>query len=106
MPSATPDHLVLAARDLDAAAAWLEDHLGVTLAAGGKHARMGTHNRLLGLGDLLSGTDRNRSAGAAHRAGRAGSGSIASICLSRSAAPDPLGGAQRRSRRVIWRLSP
>ncbi len=46
-----PDHLVLAARDLDAGAAWLEHHLGVALAAGGKHARMGTHNRLLGLGD-------------------------------------------------------
>ncbi len=50
MPSATPDHLVLAARDLDAAAAWLEAHLGVTLDAGGEHVRMGTHNRLLGLG--------------------------------------------------------
>lgn len=50
MPSATPDHLVLAARELDAAAAWLEEHLGVALAAGGKHVRMGTHNRLLGMG--------------------------------------------------------
>ena len=48
---AEPDHLVLAARDLDAGAAWLEQHLGVALAAGGKHPRMGTHNRLLGLGD-------------------------------------------------------
>ena len=46
-----PDHLVLAARDLDAGATWLEHHLGVALAAGGQHARMGTHNRLLGLGD-------------------------------------------------------
>ena len=46
-----PDHLVLAARDLDAGAVWLEQHLGVALAAGGKHLRMGTHNRLLGLGD-------------------------------------------------------
>jgi hypothetical protein len=48
---AEPDHLVLAACDLDAGAAWLEQHLGVVLAAGGKHVRMGTHNRLLGLGD-------------------------------------------------------
>lgn len=48
---AEPDHLVLAARDLDVGAAWLEHHLGVALAAGGKHLRMGTHNRLLGLGD-------------------------------------------------------
>lgn len=46
-----PDHLVLAAHDLDAGAAWLEERLGVTLAPGGRHARMGTHNRLLGLGD-------------------------------------------------------
>ena len=46
-----PDHLVLAAHDLDAGAAWMEQHLGVALAAGGKHPRMGTHNRLLGLGD-------------------------------------------------------
>jgi hypothetical protein len=48
---ALPDHLVLAARDLDAGAAWLERHLGVALVPGGKHVRMGTHNRLLGLGD-------------------------------------------------------
>jgi hypothetical protein len=34
-------------------AAWLEDRLGVPLAGGGKHARMGTHNRLLGLGEGL-----------------------------------------------------
>ena len=46
-----PDHLVLAARDLDAGAAWLERQLGVALSAGGRHVRMGTHNRLLGLGD-------------------------------------------------------
>ncbi|MFH1271348.1 MAG: VOC family protein [Pseudomonadota bacterium] len=46
-----PDHLVFAAHDLDGAAAWLEQRLGVALSAGGRHARMGTHNRLLGLGD-------------------------------------------------------
>lgn len=50
---AVPDHLVLAARDLDAGAAWLEDRLGVALDAGGRHVRMGTHNRLLSLGDDL-----------------------------------------------------
>lgn len=48
---AVPDHLVLAAADLDAGAAWLEAHLGATLAVGGKHPAMGTHNRLLGLGE-------------------------------------------------------
>lgn len=44
------DHLVVAASDLDAGAAWLETRLGVPLAAGGRHAAMGTHNRLLRLG--------------------------------------------------------
>lgn len=48
---AQADHLVLAARDLDSGAAWLEERMGVTLASGGKHRRMGTHNRLLGLGE-------------------------------------------------------
>ncbi|MCX7166686.1 MAG: VOC family protein [Rhodocyclales bacterium] len=46
-----PDHLVLATRDLDLGTAWLEQRLGVALAAGGRHSRMGTHNRLLHLGD-------------------------------------------------------
>jgi hypothetical protein len=43
------DHLVVAARDLDEGAAWVEAKLGVAMAAGGKHALMGTHNRLLKL---------------------------------------------------------
>jgi hypothetical protein len=46
-----PDHLVLATRDLDVGTAWLEQRLGVALAEGGRHNRMGTRNRLLGLGD-------------------------------------------------------
>lgn len=46
-----PDHLVLATRDLDLGTAWLEQRLGVALAGGGWHSRMGTHNRLLHLGD-------------------------------------------------------
>ncbi|MCF8179601.1 MAG: VOC family protein, partial [Sulfuritalea sp.] len=50
---ATPDHLVLATRDLDRGAGWLENLLGVSLAPGGRHERMGTHNRLLSLGDDL-----------------------------------------------------
>jgi hypothetical protein len=48
--AAAIDHLVVAAADLDAGAAWLEDRLGVALAQGGRHATMGTHNRLLKLG--------------------------------------------------------
>lgn len=43
------DHLVVAARDLEHGARWLEDRLGVTLAPGGAHVAMGTHNRLLRL---------------------------------------------------------
>lgn len=43
------DHLVVAARDLDSGARWLEDRLGVPLVPGGAHAAMGTHNRLLRL---------------------------------------------------------
>ena len=44
------DHLVVAARTLEEGAAWLEAKLGVAPVAGGKHATMGTHNRLLSLG--------------------------------------------------------
>ena len=43
------DHLVVAARTLDEGAAWVESRLGVAVAGGGKHALMGTHNRLLRL---------------------------------------------------------
>jgi hypothetical protein len=44
------DHLVVAARTLEEGARWLEVRMGVPLAGGGKHAAMGTHNRLLSLG--------------------------------------------------------
>jgi len=43
------DHLVVAARSLEEGAAWVEARLGVAPVAGGKHATMGTHNRLLKL---------------------------------------------------------
>jgi hypothetical protein len=49
--SAWVDHLAVAASSLDAST--LERVLGVPLAGGGKHDRMGTHNRLLRLGNLL-----------------------------------------------------
>jgi hypothetical protein len=42
-----PDHLVLACRDLDSGSRWLAQRLGVEPVAGGRHAFMGTHNRLL-----------------------------------------------------------
>ena len=44
------DHLVVAARSLAEGTTWLESHLGVPLAGGGRHEAMGTHNRLLSLG--------------------------------------------------------
>lgn len=45
------DHLVLATRDLAQGTAWLEERLGAALRAGGRHSRMGTHDRLLSPGD-------------------------------------------------------
>lgn len=44
------DHLVVAARTLEEGAAWVESRLGAAMSAGGKHAAMSTHNRLLSLG--------------------------------------------------------
>jgi hypothetical protein len=44
------DHLVVAARSLEEGAAWVEAKLGVPIGVAiGKHALMGTHNRLLKL---------------------------------------------------------
>lgn len=44
------DHLVVTAPDLETGAAWIRDTLGVEPGPGGEHAAMGTHNRLLKLG--------------------------------------------------------
>ena len=44
------DHLVVAARTLEEGVAWVEARLGVAMGAGGKHALMSTHNRVLNLG--------------------------------------------------------
>lgn len=46
------DHLAFSASDLALGVARAEGALGHAFAGGGKHATMGTHNRLLGLGDL------------------------------------------------------
>ena len=46
------DHIAVSAATLEAGVAWVEQALGVTMAGGGQHALMATHNRLLGLGDL------------------------------------------------------
>jgi len=44
------DHLAVAAPSLEGRT--LDDFLGVILPPGGRHARMGTHNRLLRLGPM------------------------------------------------------
>ncbi len=46
------DHLAVAAGSLAEGVAFVEAALGVPMAGGGQHPHMGTHNRLLGLGDL------------------------------------------------------
>lgn len=47
------DHLVVTAPSLEIGAAFVKDVLGVAPQTGGEHLRMGTHNRLLRLGDAL-----------------------------------------------------
>lgn len=49
-PVSRVDHLVVAARSLAQGVAWCEATLGVSPGAGGRHALMGTHNRLLPIG--------------------------------------------------------
>lgn len=43
------DHIAVSGETLEAATAHVERALGVQLQQGGKHAKFGTHNRLLGL---------------------------------------------------------
>jgi Glyoxalase-like domain len=53
MPRSWIDHLVITAPSLEAGARYVRDALGVEPGPGGEHARMGTHNRLLRLGDRV-----------------------------------------------------
>ena len=46
------DHIAVAAGVLEDGVTMVEEALGVSLAGGGEHPLMGTHNRLLGLGDV------------------------------------------------------
>lgn len=46
------DHIAISASTLAEGVAHVEAALGVTLAGGGQHPHMATHNRLLNLGDL------------------------------------------------------
>jgi hypothetical protein len=45
------DHLTIITPSLEAGAAHVRDQIGIEMSAGGKHPEMGTHNRLLRLGD-------------------------------------------------------
>jgi hypothetical protein len=60
------DHVILAATDLDEAAARLEAEHGLRAVGGGRHEGMGTHNRIVPLGDgyleLLAIADREEEA--------------------------------------------
>lgn len=47
------DHLVITAPDLESGSDYVFQQLGVKPQPGGKHERMGTHNRLLKLGDSI-----------------------------------------------------
>ena len=46
------DHLAVSAEGLAEGVQHIERLLGVPMAGGGQHGAMGTHNRLLSLGDL------------------------------------------------------
>lgn len=48
----TFDHIALSANRLEDGVEAVEVALGVSLAGGGEHAHMATHNRLFGLGDV------------------------------------------------------
>jgi hypothetical protein len=53
MPRSYIDHLVVTASALEIGAEFVQKTLGVRLQPGGEHARMGTHNLLLRLGEAL-----------------------------------------------------
>lgn len=51
MPVSTLDHIVVTAPTLKSGVEWVRDSLHATPEYGGMHARMGTHNCLLNLGE-------------------------------------------------------
>jgi glyoxalase-like protein len=61
------DHVIYATEDLDLAAARVEAILGVPARGGGRHDRIGTHNRIVPLGggylELLAVADAEEAAG-------------------------------------------
>jgi catechol 2,3-dioxygenase-like lactoylglutathione lyase family enzyme len=60
------DHVIYATGDLDAATALVESRLGLTVVGGGRHERIGTHNRIVPLGggylELLAVADPDEAA--------------------------------------------
>ncbi len=48
----TFDHIAIGCETLAEGVAWTEMMLGVPLAGGGRHVHFGTHNMLLGMGDI------------------------------------------------------
>ncbi len=60
------DHVIYVTRDLDRAAAMVEDELGIAVVAGGRHEGLGTHNRIVPLGngyiELLAVWDEDEAA--------------------------------------------
>ena len=47
------DHLVVTACSREAGSAWIAERLGVAPRLGGEHAKMGTHNALVRLGETI-----------------------------------------------------
>src|SRR3954470_18657507 len=75
------DHVIYATADLDAAAARIEAELGLRALGGGRHEGLGTHNRIVPLGDgyleLLAVVDPAEAA--ASELGRAVTARIAAV---------------------------
>jgi hypothetical protein len=75
------DHVIYATADLDTAAAHIERELGVKAAGGGRHEGLGTHNRIVPLGEgyleLLAVADPDEAA--ASELGRAVTQRIADV---------------------------
>ncbi|MEJ6397680.1 VOC family protein [Yoonia sp. 208BN28-4] len=46
------DHVAIGCENLADGVAWTEEQLGVKLVQGGQHVHFGTHNMLLGMGDI------------------------------------------------------
>ena len=50
MPSIQLDHIVIGASSLEQGLVWAKSTLGVDVPIGGRHEKMGTHNRVMNLG--------------------------------------------------------